>query len=331
MRVVRFPVLALLVGALLSDGLLAAAPANETRIASPWPAQNAVIAMLGYGDSIVGTSNVAKQIPLFRQSLPHIDTVPVVSVNSGQELNPEQIIALGTRLLFVPDGMKVPQPDVLERAGVRVLAFKANSMAALRARVLKTGAALGPDAQEKAQAYDRYFSRNVARVAERLKDLPPAQRVRVYHSMGSPLFTSGRPSLNQDWMDLAGAVNVAETWFGRKKEGAGEVALEQIVAANPQVIVAMNRRDAEEIRTSAQWRGIDAVLRHRVVVNPKGMFWWCRETSEEALQFLWLAKTLYPARFADIDLREETRSFYRDFFGLALTAAQIDAILNPPA
>ncbi|CAI1838607.1 ABC transporter substrate-binding protein [Serratia marcescens] len=331
MRIVSLPVWGLLAGVLLHGSLWAAPPASEMRIASPWPAQNAIIAMLGYGDNIVGTSNVAKQIPLFRQSLPRIDAVPVVSVNSGQALNPEQIIALGTRLLFVPDSMKVPQLDLLERAGVRVLAFKANSMAALRERVLKTGAALGPDAQEKALAYERYFSRNVARVAERLKDLPPGQRIRVYHSMGNPLITSGRPSLNQDWMDLAGAANVAETWFGLKKEGAGEVALEQIVAANPQVIVAMNRRDAEEIRTSAQWQGIDAVLRHRVVVNPKGMFWWCRETSEEALQFLWLAKTLYPARFADIDMREETRGFYRDFFGLSLTAAQIDAILNPPA
>ncbi len=331
MRIVSLPAWVLLVGVLFHGGLWAAPPAGEMRIASPWPAQNAIIAMLGYGDNIVGTSNVAKQIPLFRQSLPRIDAVPAVSVNSGQELNPEQIIALGTRLLFVPDSMKVPQLDVLERAGVRVLAFKANSMAALRARVLKTGAALGPDAQEKALAYDRYFSRNVARVVERLKDLPPGQRIRVYHSMGNPLTTSGRPSLNQDWMDLAGAVNVAETWFGLKKEGAGEVALEQIVAANPQVIVAMNKRDAEEIRASAQWRGIDAVLQHRVVVNPKGMFWWCRETSEEALQFLWLAKTLYPARFADIDMREETRDFYRAFFGLSLSAAQIDAILNPPA
>lgn len=198
MRIVSLPVWGLLAGVLLHGSLWAAPPASEMRIASPWPAQNAIIAMLGYGDNIVGTSNVAKQIPLFRQSLPRIDAVPVVSVNSGQALNPEQIIALGTRLLFVPDSMKVPQLDLLERAGVRVLAFKANSMAALRERVLKTGAALGPDAQEKALAYERYFSRNVARVAERLKDLPPGQRIRVYHSMGNPLTTSGRPSLNQD-------------------------------------------------------------------------------------------------------------------------------------
>lgn len=58
------------------------------------------------------------------------------------------------------------------------------------------------------------------------------------------------------------------------------------------------------------------MIHHRVYVNPKGMFWWCRETSEEALQFLWLAKTLYPQRFADVDMRKETRRFYQDFLAL---------------
>ncbi|HBN6514913.1 TPA: ABC transporter substrate-binding protein, partial [Escherichia coli] len=72
------------------------------------------------------------------------------------------------------------------------------------------------------------------------------------------------------------------------------------------------------------------VIHHRVYVNPKGMFWWCRETSEEALQFLWLAKTLYPARFADVDIRKETREFYRQFFGLTLSDAQMSDVLNPP-
>jgi iron complex transport system substrate-binding protein len=330
MRTTRFAALMLLLGACLSASLWAAPLHNHVRIASPWPAQNTIITMLGYGDNLVGTSLVAKQIPLFRQSLPGIEAVPVVSANSGNELNPEQIISLGTQLLFVPKGMKVPQPELLEQAGVRILAFPANSMAALRERVQKTADVLGEDARQKAQAYEAYFADNVARVSARLKGLPDAERVRVYHSMGNPLTTTGRPSLNQDWMDLAGAINVAEHGFGMKKTSAGEVALEQLVVANPQVIVTMNKRDAVEIRRSAQWAGIDAVIHHRVVVNPKGMFWWCRETSEEALQFLWLAKTLYPQRFADIDMVQETRRFYHSFFGLNLTDAQINDILNPP-
>ena len=285
--------------------------------------------MLGYGDNIVGTSLVAKRIPLFRQSLPRIDDVPVVSVNNGHELNPERILSLRTQLLFVPKSMSIPRQSLLEGAGVRILAFEANSMAALTARVQKTADVLGPDAQEKAARYQHYFDHNVALVASRLKDLPDNERRAVYHSMGNALTTTGKPSLNQDWMDLAGARNVAENWFAAKPNRAGEVSLEQILAANPAVIVAMNKRDADEMMTSPQWAQVDAVIHHRVYVNPKGMFWWCRETSEEALQFLWLAKTLYPQRFTDVDMRQETRRFYQTFFALSLSDAQIDEILNP--
>ncbi|HDG1708056.1 TPA: ABC transporter substrate-binding protein [Kluyvera ascorbata] len=314
---------------LVAGGLFAATPQSDVRIVSPWPAQNTIIAMLGYGDNIVGTSQVAKRIPLFRQSLPRIDDVPVVSVNNGHELNTERILSLRTQLLFVPKSMSIPRQSLLEGAGVRILAFEANSMAALTARVQKTADVLGPDAQEKAARYQHYFDHNVALVASRLKDLPDNERRAVYHSMGNALTTTGKPSLNQDWMDLAGARNVAENWFAAKPNRAGEVSLEQILAANPAVIVAMNKRDADEMMTSPQWAQVDAVIHHRVYVNPKGMFWWCRETSEEALQFLWLAKTLYPQRFTDVDMRQETRRFYQTFFALSLSDAQIDEILNP--
>ena len=314
---------------LVAGSLFAATPQSDVRIVSPWPAQNTIIAMLGYGDNIVGTSQVAKRIPLFRQSLPRIDDVPVASVNNGHELNPERILSLRTQLLFVPKSMSIPRQSLLEGAGVRILAFEANSMAALTERVQKTADVLGPDAQEKAARYQHYFDHNVALVASRLKDLPDNERRAVYHSMGNALTTTGKPSLNQDWMDLAGARNVAENWFAAKPNRAGEVSLEQILAANPAVIVAMNKRDADEMMTSPQWAQVDAVIHHRVYVNPKGMFWWCRETSEEALQFLWLAKTLYPQRFTDVDMRQETRRFYQTFFALSLSDAQIDEILNP--
>lgn len=314
---------------LVAGSLFAATPQSDVRIVSPWPAQNTIIAMLGYGDNIVGTSQVAKRIPLFRQSLLRIDDVPVVSVNNGHELNPERILSLRTQLLFVPKSMSIPRQSLLEGAGVRILAFEANSMAALTARVQKTADVLGPDAQEKAARYQHYFDHNVALVASRLKDLPDNERRAVYHSMGNALTTTGKPSLNQDWMDLAGARNVAENWFAAKPNRSGEVSLEQILAANPAVIVAMNKRDADEMMTSPQWAQVDAVIHHRVYVNPKGMFWWCRETSEEALQFLWLAKTLYPQRFTDVDMRQETRRFYQTFFALSLSDAQIDEILNP--
>nr|WP_233268619.1 ABC transporter substrate-binding protein [Pantoea sp. BAV 3049] len=302
---------------------------SDIRVATPWPAQNTIIAMLGYGENIVGTSAVAQRIPLFRQIYPGIERVPAIGVTTAHEINPEQVIALKAQLLIIPQNMHLSQPEILAQAGVKTLALQANSIAALRERVTLTAKALGPDAEATAQRYQRYFDHNIALIQQRLEDLPPAGRARVYHSMGSPLKTSGRPSLNQDWMDLSGAVNVAEQWFPAGKRGAAEVPLEKVVTADPEVIVAMNRRDAEIIRESAAWQSTSAVRHHRVYVNPQGLFWWCRETSEEAIQILWLAKTLYPQRFADIDMVEETHDFYQNFFGISLSAQQIAGILEP--
>lgn len=95
-------------------------PEPALRIATPWPAQNAIIMMLGYGGNITGTSRVAKQIPLFRQMLPQIDDVPVIGTTGGNELNIEQILSLRTDILFIHDGIRVPQQEVLAQAGVRV-------------------------------------------------------------------------------------------------------------------------------------------------------------------------------------------------------------------
>ena len=93
------------------------APEPALRIATPWPAQNAIIMMLGYGGNITGTSRIAKQIPLFRQMLPQIDNVPVIGTTGGNELNIEQILSLRTDILFIHDGIRVPQhPARIQRS-----------------------------------------------------------------------------------------------------------------------------------------------------------------------------------------------------------------------
>ncbi|WP_449045227.1 ABC transporter substrate-binding protein [Paracoccus versutus] len=129
-------------------------------------------------------------------------------------------------------------------------------------------------------------------------------------------------------MDLGGAINIAESWFGDMPYASGTASLEDIIAGNPDVIISMNAEDAEEIRTRPQWRNVKAVREGRVYANPRGLFWWCRGTSEEALQFLLPASTLYPDALADIDMREETRRFDRNFYGIELVDDEIAEFLK---
>ena len=44
---------------------------------------------------------------------------------------------------------------------------------------------------------------------------------------------------------------------------------------------------------------------------------------------LWLAKTVYPSLFEDIDITAETKKYYQEVFGITLTDEQANKIFSP--
>jgi iron complex transport system substrate-binding protein len=85
---------------------------------------------------------------------------------------------------------------------------------------------------------------------------------------------------------------------------------------------------ADYVLTDSKWAGLRAVREGRVYQMPIGISRWGHDTSQEVpLALLWLAETLYPDRF-DIDLEEETKSFYREFFHYELPETTLDEIFS---
>lgn len=304
-------------------------PQTITRIATSWEAQNAIIAMLGYGANIVASTRYVRDMPIFQKFVPSIKNVPLASGGNGDDLNIEGLLRLRPQVLFLSREPTPARAEQLRRSGIAVAAFRNNSLPAIVERTVITGEILGADAARKAQKYRAYFDDNVARTSAALTKVPTEKRKKIYHAVGSPLSTSGRPSLNQDWMDLAGVTNIAEHWFGAGKNSSATVSIEQIIAADPDIILAMRSSDAKQIRKDPRWQGLRAVKEGKVYANPRGMFWWCRETAETALQFLWLAKTAYPEQFQHIDMHQETRKFYKEFYGYDLSNGEIEEFLQP--
>lgn len=306
-------------------------PQTVTRVATSWEAQNSVLAMLGYGDKIVATTRFARNTPAFQKFVPSIKNAALTTMSSQANVSVEQLIALHPDILFTSQGFPSNKLAQLERAGIAVAWFRSNSMDALVERVGLTAKMLGPQAEAKATTYQAYFAHNKALVAERLKNIPMAKRLKVYVASGTPLTTSGRPSLNQDWIDLAGAINIAERWqLSDAHHGSANVSIESIIAAAPDVIISLRARDVTTMQhQDPRWRNVKAVKNGRVYANPRGLFWWCRETSEEALQFLWVAKLLYPEHFSDIDMQQETKQFYQKFYNISLSDADVADFLHP--
>lgn len=304
-------------------------PDSPERVATSWNAQNAILAMLGAGDKIVSTTDLVKTIPFFTEIVPAIKTASISSKGNNDTLNIETLIVSQPQIFFATGKLSDAQMSALKNAGISVALLKSGSMDALLERTLITGEILGSSSHQLAKDYLAYFQRNKALVKNAVSEVSANKPMKVYHAFGSPLRTSGSPSLNHDWIALAGGVNVAEHWFDNVPSRAGDVSLEQVIHANPDVIVTMYARDTEIIKNAPEWQSITAVREGRVYTNPKGLFWWCRETTEEALQFLWLAAVLYPEQTAHIDIRKETQQFYKTFFNIALTDQQLEYILKP--
>ncbi|WP_235410193.1 ABC transporter substrate-binding protein [Proteus terrae] len=304
-------------------------PDSPERVATSWNAQNAILAMLGAGDKIVSTTDLVKTIPFFTEIVPAIKTASISSKGNNDTLNIETLIVSQPQIFFATGKLSDAQMTALKNAGISVALLKSGSMDALLERTLITGEILGSSSHQLANDYLAYFQRNEALVKSAVSEISTNKPMKVYHAFGSPLRTSGAPSLNHDWITLAGGINVAEHWFDNVPSRAGDVSLEQVIHANPDVIVTMYARDTEIIKNAPEWQSISAVREGRVYTNPKGLFWWCRETTEEALQFLWLATVLYPEQTKHINISKETQLFYKTFFNITLTDQQLKHILKP--
>ena len=110
-----------------------------------------------------------------------------------------------------------------------------------------------------------------------------------------------------------------------------QVTLEQVLSWNPNVILigsATATSIQSQILTNSQWSQVSAVQNNKVIVNPMGVFDWSRYSVEEALNLQWVAKTLYPNLFTNIDIQAQTKYFYQTFYGYTLSDAQVTAIIN---
>lgn len=305
-------------------------PSTVTRVADPWHANNGMVLMMGAAEKIVATTLQAKKQPWFRKLFPRIDHVPAAFDDAG-DVNIETLIAARPDVVLMAYGGTLPK--WLTRAdtyGIPVVLMPNTSLADLKTTARMTGDVLGPREAARAAEWIRYFDDNIRRVTAVTSRIPASQRPRVLHTAtGTILTIDGVKTVIDEWITVAGGVNAATV-----VSNARPVSMEQIAAWNPDVIIvgtAPNAENRRAILNDPRWSQIKAVRNGRVYVNPSGVYLWDRHSAEAALQVLWAAKTLYPDRFQDLDLRKETKAFYAKFFNYTLSDAEYDAIMRATA
>lgn len=174
-----------------------------------------------------------------------------------------------------------------------------------------------------AQAYASYFDATVATVSRVTSRLRESERPRVLYC---DLVRLTQPHLIAEWwIKVAGGRSVTDN--GRKVQSIS-FSLEQLLEWNPQIIIVSDARQVKLAYGDPRLATVAAIRTRRVYVAPTGAHLWTNRTVEEPLTVLWAAKLFHPQRFASIDMHAAAAEFYSRFFGVQLSAAQVDEILR---
>jgi iron complex transport system substrate-binding protein len=250
-------------------------------------------------------------------------------------LDNEAIMAAGIQVLLdvssatIADSDITAADDLQDQTGIPVLLYDGSvdkTPDAYRA----IGELLGTE--DHASELAAYCETTYENVTAAVATVPDADRVTVYYAEGPDgLKTEPETSPHFATFLAAGAKDVA-TCELTKGSGMTTVSLENVIAWNPQVIIAWNADidggADETIRTSSDWASIDAVRDGRVYTIPCLPFTW-GDRPPSVTRYIgmqWLANKLYPNAYG-VDTVQVTEEFYKLFFSVDLTDAEAKAVL----
>ena len=285
---------------------------------------------------ISGTSMSAAENSLLGELYPELLDAETGFID-GSTVNAEELMKLQPDVVFYNASRK-ELGESLRKAGFPAVAISVNKwdydcIETLNQWIDLLGE-IFPES-DKAKTVEEYSRKMYDLVQSRVADIPQEERVRaffLYQYSETNLQTSGGKFFGQWWADAIGVINVAGEL---STDNSVSVNMEQVYAWNPSLIFITNftTADADSLYGNTvgtyDWSAVEAVKNERVYKMPLGMYRSYTPGVDTPVTLLWLAKTAYPELFADIDIIQETKAYYLEVFGIALTDEQAASIFNP--
>jgi iron complex transport system substrate-binding protein len=241
-----------------------------------------------------------------------------INLDALKSFKPDVIVDIGD----VNDSYKALAERVLQESGVPYLLIDGH-LDKMAASYRTLGQLLGR--AEDAEKLARIADDTVAAITSRVASIPSDARPRVYYARDhTGLVTAQAGSMVTEPIAFLGARNVA----GDKRGGQMVTTIAQIAEWNPEIIIASNQEFMTAVRSDPAWAAIAAVKNGRVHLAPRQPFGWVDHPPavNRLIGLWWLGKIFYPERFPE-DIKAQARDFYRAFYHVTPTAAQIDRLL----
>jgi len=271
---------------------------------------------LGQQDKLVGEASLG----MLGKVLGSVQRKNAMGTDAGRSHTPnlENLLALKPQVIFCEvslDGSSIRQ---IEDAGLTVVAIKGETIEEGYEAVRLMAKVLGCEA--RGEEYINDCEKLLHLVEDRVSGIPVEQRMRVMVSGDRSVFSVASGQMLQTYiLKKAGAYNVAEDLPGRWPV----VSPEQVIQWRPDVILRGSSWEVfgmQDILDNPQLSTLTAVKEKRVYVIPSNIGWWDFPAPHCVLGIVWIAKTLYPERFADVNMTEVADEYYQKFFGRSFTA-----------
>lgn len=258
------------------DVLIAAEP---RRIVSVAPSNTELLFALGKGSSLVGRSEWC-DFPA--------EAAAIESVGGFFPPNYEKIVSLSPDLVLLVGGTDEARDKLANEYKLTVFVVDPQTFEQLYASIATLGTIL--NAQPAAEGLVAGMKKDVADVAAVVAKAASKPKV-FYEVWHDPLMTAGSGTFIDDLIKLAGGHNAGEV-----VSGWVPFSLEQLAAADPDVIITGGVDGPAEIKARKGWEGFAAVKSGRIfpVDDPNILV---RPGPRLVLGLKWMAGKLHPDLF----------------------------------
>jgi len=178
--------------------------------------------------------------------------------------------------------------------------------------------------------------RTLNEIKQKVDSIPQNKRRRYYYAEGPKgLETEPGGSMHSEALNFAGGINVAAGVEVQQGYGHSVVSMEQVLRWNPEIVISGYDHAStpgefyKTVWSDSAWKIVVAVRNHEVYETPQYPFNWIDRppSVNRIIGIKWLANLFYPDLF-HYDIRNETRKFYKLFYQLDLSDAQLDQVLS---
>ncbi len=190
---------------------------------------------------------------------------------------------------------------------------------------------LGGDAIEKYKAWYRYNDEKIRMMYERTHNLPEEQLKTVYwgNTWGEDILATY--TLRNRWYEvrLAGGALVGPEIGGNFPD----ITAEQLFVWDPDIILVDNHGHSPDLvinnmyKEGSRWATLHAVQNKELHRIPAGVFFLDKGTTT-TLMALWMGTIIQPELFADINILDEIKYYYKEFYEFELSDEQAQNILD---